>query len=81
MYNYINVDSDSWFSRPHLLGRKRKEKIMAKNKGYDTKEVMQEREQYTTDPIPKKRQTGQDLQGRSNGKSQAGGNRRGGAKR
>ena len=47
---------------------------MAKNKGYDTKEVMQEREQYV-DPTPKKRPTGQDLPWRSNGKKIPGGPR------
>ena len=47
---------------------------MAKGKSYDTNDVMKEREQYT-DPTPKKRPTGQDLQGRSNGKKIPGGPR------
>lgn len=53
---------------------------MAKNKGYDTKDVMKERDKYPNSG-PGERGTGQDLQGRSNGKSQAGGNKRGGTNR
>ena len=47
---------------------------MAKNKGYDTKEVMQERDKYPNSG-PGERGTGQDLQGRSNGKKIPGGPR------
>ena len=54
---------------------------MAKNKrSYNVEEVMKEREMYPKKEA-KERATGQDLQGRSNGKSQAGGNKRGGKKR
>ena len=48
---------------------------MAKNTGYDTKELMKQSEGRYQKPEPKERATGQSRHNRSNGKAVGGGKR------